>query len=126
MPSAQEIWKLAYTGSVGSQMLLGVAALERLRRRHEAVAIWPFETGFADDLSKPVLVTEIYPSAKLFDFKRLLGEAQVADEAQIMAVSGFCARADAKGAFEHLLVPQGLTEEQHRDVLDEEGWILGQ
>ena len=126
VPGAQEIWKLAYTGSVGSQMLLGIAALERLRRRFPEVAIWPFETGFADDLSKPILVTEIYPSAKLFDFKSLLGNADVADEAQVMAVSRTCHDFDHDGNFADLLYAKGLSPSERAVVISEEGWILGQ
>ena len=122
---AQEIWKLAYTGSVGSQMLLGVAALERLRREVEGVAVWPFETRFGEDLSAPVLVTEIYPSAGMWDYRRLLDGASVADEAQVMAVSGMCAEADRRGRFREWLEPADVTPQEREDAVAEEGWIVG-
>ena len=122
---AQEIWKLAYTGSVGSQMLLGVAALERLRREVGGLAIWPFETGFADDLSAPVLVTEIYPSAKMWNYHRLLDTASVTDEAQVMAVSGMCREADRAGYFRSWLEPADATPSEREDAISEEGWIVG-
>ena len=46
--SAQPVWKVAYTGSVGSQSLLGIARLEKLRCGEfaESIAIWPFQTQF--------------------------------------------------------------------------------
>ena len=45
---AKTVWQLAYAGSVGSQMLLGLPALKRLvtdPRIAGRAAIWPFETG---------------------------------------------------------------------------------
>ena len=122
---AQEIWKLAYTGSVGSQMLTGVRALEELRREFAEVAIWPFETGFADDLSKPVLVTEIYPSAAMWNYHRHLDAANVPDEAQVMAVSDMCAQADRAGRFRDWLEPSDATPQERSAAMTEEGWILG-
>ena len=122
---AQEIWKLAYTGSVGSQMLLGVAALEHLRRGIPGLAIWPFETRFAEDLSAPVLVTEIYPSAKMWNYHCLLETAAVVDEAQVMAVSGMCAEADRVGRFRSWLEPSDATPTEREDAIKEEGWIVG-
>ena len=122
---AQEIWKLAYTGSVGSQMLLGIAALEGLRREFAEVAIWPFETRFAEDLSKPILVTEIYPSAKWWEYHRFLDVAACVDEAQVMAVSGMCAELDAAGELKNYLEPFNLPEDAREVAIAEEGWILG-
>lgn len=126
VPGAQEIWKLAYTGSVGSQMLVGIAALERLRRAHPEISIWPFETDFARNLSKPILVTEIYPSANLFNFKNLLQRTRVPDEAQVMAVSGYCKTIDDDNGFAGLLEPDDLTSQDRLAATTEEGWILGQ
>ena len=122
---AQEIWKLAYTGSVGSQMLTGVRALEALRREFAEVAIWPFETRFAEDLAKPVLVTEIYPSARLWDYHRHLDTASVPDEAQVMAVSQRCGEADREGRFRDWLEPSDATSAERAAAIAEEGWILG-
>ena len=54
----QEVWKLSGAGSVGGQALLGIAALEGLRRRAGA-EVWPFQTlgeGWAHVLA------EMYPS----------------------------------------------------------------
>ena len=46
--SAKTVWQLAYRGSVGSQVLLGLPALNRLRndaRLAGRIAVWPFEGG---------------------------------------------------------------------------------
>ena len=122
---AQEIWKLAYTGSVGSQMLLGVAALESLRQEFAEVAIWPFETRFGEKLDAPVLITEIYPSARMWDYHSLLDGASVVDEAQVMAVSGICLKEDREGRFREWLEPRDANAEEREDAIREEGWILG-
>ena len=54
----QEIWKLSGVGSVGGQALLGIAALEGLRRR--AVAeVWPFQTLGE---GRAHVLAEMYPS----------------------------------------------------------------
>ena len=61
LPSASPVFKLAYTGTVGSQALLGIARLEALRRQYESqIAIWPFETEFAIDLTAPIICAEIW------------------------------------------------------------------
>ena len=54
----QEAWKLSGAGSVGGQALLGLAALERLRR-HAVAKVWPFQTlGEA----RAHVLAEMYPS----------------------------------------------------------------
>lgn len=45
---AKTVWQLAYTGSVGSQVLLGLPALQRLRSTPSiarSVSVWPFDGG---------------------------------------------------------------------------------
>ncbi|MEM9678076.1 MAG: hypothetical protein AAF890_08465 [Pseudomonadota bacterium] len=123
LPSAQPQWKLAYTGSVGSQSLLGIAHFGRLRAQYgDVVAIWPFETRFAQDLSKPVVVAEIYPS--MLPVTQRNGE--VKDAAQVRTMADTFARLDADGGLETLLsAPPGLTAVQTSVVLREEGWIVG-
>ena len=124
MPSAQPVWKLAYPGSVGSQTLTGIARLEALRHGpHEAdIAIWPFETQFADSLEKPVVIAEIYPS--LFDVDRSL--SSTLDEAQVRTVASGFARQDAVGSFEAMLDgPRALGAHIRADALSHEGWMVG-
>lgn len=120
----QPVWKLTGAGSVGSQSMLGIARLERLRtdpRFFDHLSIWPFETGFELDLSRPITVVEIYPS--------LIGPAPGVvpkDRAQVEAAAARFAELDAADMLTDVLAaPPGLTEDQRRAILTEEGWIAG-
>lgn len=122
---AQSIWKLAYAGAVGSQTLLGIARLQTLRRDRslrQHIAVWPFETRFADKLEKPVTIAEIYPSA----FPVKMREGEVKDAAQVRTLAATFARLDMQDRFGGLLGrPQGLDDAGYRRVIAEEGWIVG-
>src|SRR5947208_500317 len=65
MVGAQSCWKLAYTGSVGSQALTGIPVVRAL---HDDAAwadrarIWPFETGFSLPDDAQIVFAEIWPS----------------------------------------------------------------
>lgn len=123
--SAQPVWKLAGAGCVGSQAMLGIARLEALRRETEMgprLAVWPFETGFEENLSAPVVLAEIYPS--IFDAPCASGE--VKDCAQVRTVATAFQRADAMGALRSMLArPRGLADADVDAILEEEGWIVG-
>lgn len=120
----QPVWKLTGAGSVGSQSMLGIARLERLRRDPrfaEQIAIWPFETGFELDLTRPITAVEIYPS--------LLDAAPGVtprDRAQVEGAVQRFAELDAAGLLVDILAaPPGLTDEQRQTILSDEGWIAG-
>ncbi|MBL8592385.1 MAG: hypothetical protein JNK01_06840 [Devosia sp.] len=123
--SAQPVWKLTGVGSVGSQAMLGIARLATLRgdpRFADDIAVWPFETGFADDLGKPIVITEIYPS--LFP----VGDADglPRDRAQVEVTTTRFAELDRAGLLAAFLgPPAGLTAEEHTILIAEEGWIAG-
>jgi len=123
--SAQPVWKLTGVGSVGSQAMLGIARLAALRtdpRFAADIAIWPFETGFADDFAKPITITEIYPS--LFPVTEADGLPR--DRAQVeVATRRFAEldRADRLATF--LGPPAGLTADERAILIAEEGWIAG-
>ncbi len=52
------VWQLSGAGAVGSQVIMGLPVLSRLRCHFAGnVAVWPFET-----LNKPVALVEIWPS----------------------------------------------------------------
>ena len=52
------LWQLSGVGSVGSQALMGLPVLSRLRKRFAPqVSVWPFET-----LVAPIAFVEIWPS----------------------------------------------------------------
>jgi precorrin-8X/cobalt-precorrin-8 methylmutase len=123
--SAQPVWKLTGVGSVGSQAMLGIARLEALRsdpRFAAEIAVWPFETSFADDLGKPIVVTEIYPS--LFPVTEADGLPR--DRAQVEITTTRFAALDRAGLLGRFLSPPaGLTAEARDILIAEEGWIAG-
>ncbi len=123
---AQPCWKLYTTGSVGSQALLGIAALERLRREPRlggAVAVWPFETGFAPG-NAPIVFAEIYPS--LLAGAVAAAPEPIRDAAQVRIVAAALARLDAGGRLAPLFAgPDDLAGPERAPAAREEAWILG-
>lgn len=123
--TAQPVWKLTGIGSVGSQAMLGIARLEALRadpRFATDIAVWPFETGFADDLTKPITLVEIYPS--LFPVTDADGLPR--DRAQVEITTSRFAELDRSGLLGTVLSPPaGLTADERTILLAEEGWIAG-
>jgi hypothetical protein len=123
--SAQPVWKLTGAGAVGSQALLGIARLEALRQYPslaEHIAIWPFETGFADALNKPITIAEIYPSLFPLDDPAVLPK----DRAQVETVVRRFADLDAAGLLQTFLsAPAYLASSEREIILTEEGWIAG-
>ncbi|KQV05914.1 hypothetical protein [Devosia sp. Root105] len=123
--SAQPVWKLTGVGSVGSQAMLGIARLAALRtdpRFAADIAVWPFETSFADDLSRPIIITEIYPS--LFPVSAADGLPR--DRAQVEVTTTRFAELDRAGLLQSFLSPPTeLTADQRAILIAEEGWIAG-
>jgi precorrin-8X/cobalt-precorrin-8 methylmutase len=102
---AQEVWKLSGIGSVGSQALTGIAALERLRARH-ALRIWPF-MGWEDGH----VLAEVYPSL----VRVTPGPGEVTDEAQVRTLVRALVAADTSGLLSDML-GAALTEEERTDA----------
>ncbi|RLJ41081.1 molybdopterin molybdotransferase [Litoreibacter meonggei] len=100
-------WQLSGAGSVGSQVMMGLPVLTRLRRRFGA-AVWPFEA-----LDRAVAFVEIWPSllAKSFPTDK------IKDAGQVRAVANAMAAMDAQGTLEHAL--------KKGEGAGAEGWILG-
>lgn len=125
----QPVWKLAYNGSVGSQTLLGVAALQRLRHHPwiaDVARIWPFEIGLVP-LTRPegedwrILFAEIYPSAF-----PVAHTDDVKDARQIRGTLDHLVRLDDAGDLSELFAgPAELSAADRRLVETEEAWILG-
>ncbi len=117
---AQEVWKLSGNGSVGGQALVGIAALDRLRRREKLagnIAVWPFEAVSG----APIVFAEIYPSLWPPDPRE-----EVRDAGQVRAVAEHFRALDAAGRMPGLLaVPETLEPAERGAVLKEEAWMLG-
>ena len=118
-PSAKTVWQLAGAGSVGSQFLMGVPVLARLRQRFAGeVAVWPFDAPEA-----PIVMAEIYPSLLDGAVKTEMaqaaarGEAAIKDEVQVRLFAQCLSRLTAD-SFEALFEPP-------HEYSREEGWIFG-
>jgi precorrin-8X/cobalt-precorrin-8 methylmutase len=113
VPRAQEVWKLFYAGSVGSQMLTGIARLERLRQRRADLLVWPFETLGTGQCH---VLAEIYPS-----LIEPCQEHDVLDAGQVHAVATRLRELDQAGLLiGRLQAPQDMPEA----VRVEEGLFL--
>jgi precorrin-8X/cobalt-precorrin-8 methylmutase len=125
VPGAHPVWQLAGNGSVGSQALLGIPRVWQLRHApalEMIAAIWPFETGLADDAGKRVILAESYPS--LVKAKRLAHLPK--DAGQVAAMVEAFAEADAAGTLPGWFAGDAeLSAAERAAVEAEEAWILG-
>jgi hypothetical protein len=114
-------WQLLGAGAVGSQSLVGIAALERLRwDLGERLCVWPFDTGLAAPTDADVVVAEVWPSR----WPVTVPPGMIKDAAQVQATAQRLADMDAEGTLRALFTPE-VESSQLDDVLGEEGWVLG-
>jgi hypothetical protein len=125
---SKPVWQIFGNGTVGSQTILGIPAVRRLRaERGAAVAIWPFETGWkalreADLEGVETVVAEIYPALVKVD----PAPGEVKDLAQVRALCHHFARLDEAGKLGAAFgPPKDVAADVVVDVEQEEGWILG-
>ena len=120
---AKPVWQLAYAGSVGSQVLVGLPRLRQLRQDPDLadhVRIWPFETGLVPPQA-PVVLAEIYPSLIAPD-----PSETIKDAGQVRAVADWLAGLDRDEVLKTLFHgPEDATPEERRHIATEEAWILG-
>ena len=125
---AKTVWQLAYTGSVGSQMLLGLPALRRLvadQRIAGRAAIWPFETGLRTPDAQAV-IAEVYPSLLRAEVRARRHEDEILDSAQVRVNAEAFVRLDFLGGLAPLFAGAPcLTADERRFIETEEAWILG-
>lgn len=103
------VWQLAGAGAVGSQTLMGLPVLARLRRRFGA-SVWPFEAP-----DEALVFAEVWPS--------LINQA----------VKAHCAKTgEIRDAAQVRLLSRAVSALPEADLAamlairsDEEGWILG-
>ncbi len=127
MAGAQPCWKLAYTGSVGSQALTGIPVVRALRddpRWAAQARIWPFETGLRLPNDAPIVFAECWPS--WWRWRPMQSPGEVNDRAQVRHVAGVLADADQAGELAAWFAGgPGLTAAQRQIVESEEAWTLG-
>jgi hypothetical protein len=129
-PSIQPVWKLYGPGSVGSQALVGIPCVARLRddiTLGQRSAVWPFETGLVQLQPRSerkwlILYAEIYPAM----FKADVGPGEIKDEAQVRDLVQRLKAEDEGGRLGQWFAgPSELSENDERKIVSEEGWILG-
>jgi hypothetical protein len=123
MVGAQPCWKLAYTGSVGSQVLTGLPVVRALRddqRWADRARIWPFETGFSLPNDARFVFAEVWPS--WWKVCPKLGPPN--DKAQVRTVARIFAAADRAGGLRSWFTP-AIADSEARQAIEEEAWTLG-
>jgi precorrin-8X/cobalt-precorrin-8 methylmutase len=125
MVGAQPCWKLAYTGSVGSQVLTGLPVVRALRddpRWADSARVWPFETGLGLSEDARIVFAEVWPS--WWKARAELGPPN--DRAQVRTVAEIFAAADRAGELAAWFAGDpALTDSQRRLAETEEAWTLG-
>jgi hypothetical protein len=128
MVGAQPCWKLAYTGSVGSQALTGIPVVRSLRddpRWADRARVWPFETGLGLPADARIVFAEVWPSWWR-GWRDAKYPGEVNDSAQVRYVARLFAEEDTVGVFASKFAGDPfLTETQRRNVEAEEAWTLG-
>ena len=119
-------WQLAYTGSVGSQSLLGIPHVHALRSELPNARIWPFEMGLRslteDDLTDvQTVIAEIYPSS----LKITPEKGEILDRAQVRTMAMHYADLDERARLSVCFSGPNSPETRKIQLIeDEEGWIL--
>src|SRR5260370_19837268 len=122
-------WKLAGTGSAGSQALTGIPIVRRLRDDPllaTRARVWPFETGLRSpgptDGSGRIVFAEVYPSLRPAIAK--VGEGKAS--AQVRTIATYFADLDERGGLAAVFAGDPALSESERLVVEqEEGWVLG-
>jgi hypothetical protein len=123
MVGAQPCWKLAYTGSVGSQVLTGLPVVRALRddpRWADCARVWPLETGLRLPDDARIAFAEVWPS--WWKVCPKLGPPN--DKAQVRTVARIFAAADRTGELRSWFTP-AISDVETRQVVAEEAWTLG-
>lgn len=108
-------WQMGGAGAVGSQVMTGMATLERLRRALPGrIAVWPFEP-----LDRPVALVEVWPSLLAAEVTAALRPGEIKDAVQVRLLARALAAMAEAGTLGAALaaVPEAARAE--------EGWILG-
>jgi precorrin-8X/cobalt-precorrin-8 methylmutase len=127
MVGAQPCWKLAYTGSVGSQSLTGIPVVRELRHHPgwaDRARIWPFETGLGLTDEAQIVFAEVWPSWWRREIRHDYGPPN--DKAQVRSVAAIFAAQNRAGELAKWFAGDpNLTADQRHAVETEEAWTLG-
>ena len=125
---AKTVWQLAYAGSVGSQVLLGLPALKCLIADSsiaDRAKVWPLQTGLRTPEAQATIV-EVYPSLLREEISKRRCRDEIPDCAQVRVNAEAFAHLDANGELAPLFGGAPcLTPVQRRLIETEEAWVLG-
>lgn len=119
---AKTVWQLAYAGSVGSQILVGLPGLKALRDGIGA-QVWPFDTGLTVPDAN-IVMAEIYPSLLQAEAHAARANKEPLDAAQVRVNAQAFARLDRAGRLAPLFAPE-LSLAGREVIETEEAMILG-
>lgn len=103
-------WQLAGAGAVGSQVMMGLPVLDRLRQRFAGnIAVWPFEP-----LHRPVAFVEIWPTLINRAVVAATGGNRIRDAVQVDLMARVLQQ-----------LPAGRLAAMLDVEAPEEGWIFG-
>ena len=107
---AFSVWQLSGAGSVGSQALMGLPVLARLRRRFgDHLAVWPFQP-----LDAGIALVEVWPSLIAPEIAARVQPDEIKDAAQVRVLAQALSAPSADQLATMLA-----------DGDSEEGWIFG-
>ncbi len=111
----KSVWQLFKKGAVGSQALVGIPVVNKLRKELNC-SVWPFEKI---SNNKKNVIAEIYPA-----IWKTTETGQTKDEKQVKTVAKKLACLDNNGKLESLLQAPHRHPRKN-DIIKKEGWILG-
>jgi hypothetical protein len=130
VPKVQPTWKLFGQGSVGSQTLVGIPKVAKLRddpQLAQKSQVWPFETGFTPNPTPArgpfILHAEIWPGVVTLIRDPL---CPIRDQLQVRTMVRWLSCLDAQNQLGQLFdSPVGIQPAVLAQCIEEEGWILG-
>ncbi len=123
----QPIWKIAYAGAVGGQVMTGLPVIHKLRADFDSLRIWPFELPLEPLIEEnldgiSIVVAEVFPSM----LEQKNAETEIRDEAQVRIMAEYIANLDEKDRIAALFEgPKKGSKAAQTAVSSEEGWIFG-
>jgi len=104
------VWQLAGAGSVGSQTLMGLPVLERVRRAFgPRVSVWPLEPTETE-----AVLVEVWPSLLADHIAATLPEGEIKDRYQVRVLAQAISQ-----------LPEAAMLQMMAVTRTEEGWIFG-
>ncbi len=129
LPGTQEAWKLYGIGSAGSQGLVGIPYLMRLKKKWgNKIKVWPMETGFTKNPTDKaeIVLAEVWPSILKKNDSSRKNEKLIKDQAQVLELANWASQLDQKDKLEEYFnTPPSLSVQEFIQCISLQGWIFG-